>query len=72
MEGYELDFPQGLFENICDLLISSYMIEPYDASLYHIPDEMIPDINMLRSVVEHRILSHANPTLVITEYHGGI
>eukprot|EP00253_Pinus_taeda_P024360 PITA_24360 len=45
------------------------MIEPYGASLYHIPDKVVPDINMLGSVVEHRILSHTNPTLIITEYH---
>ena len=36
--------------NICDLLISSYMIEPYGASLYHIPDKVVPDINMLGSI----------------------
>ena len=48
------------------------MIEPYGASLYHIPNKVVPDINMLGSVVEHRILSHTNPTLVIIEYHGGI
>ena len=48
------------------------MIKPYGALLYHIPDEMVPDINMLGSVVEHRILSHTNPTLIITKYHSGI
>ena len=48
------------------------MIKPYGASLYHIQDEMVPDINMLGSIVEHRILGQPNPTLVIIEYHGGI
>ena len=48
------------------------MIEPYNASLYHIPDKVVPDINMLGLIVEHWILEQANPTLVITEYHGGI
>ena len=48
------------------------MIEPYDASLYHIPDKVVPDINILGSIVEHGILGQPNPTLVITEYHGGI
>ena len=48
------------------------MIEPYDASLYHILDEMVPDINMLGSVVEHKIIGQANPTLIIIEYHHGI
>ena len=48
------------------------MIEPYNASLYHVPDKVVLDINMLVSIVEHRILGQPNPTLVITEYHGGI
>ena len=48
------------------------MIEPYDASLYHILDKMVPDINVLGSIVEHGILGQPNPTLFITEYNGGI
>ena len=48
------------------------MIEPYDASLYHIPDKVVPDINMLGSIVEHRILGKTNTTLVITKDNGGI
>ena len=48
------------------------MIEPYDASLYHIPDKVVPDINMLGSIVEHEILGQPNPTLVITKDNGGI
>ena len=72
MEGLELDPPQGLCENIRDLLISSYMIEPYSASLYHIPDKAVPDINMLGSIVEHGMLGQPNPTLVITEDNGRI
>ena len=48
------------------------MIEPYSASLYHIPDKVVPDINMLGSIVEYGILGQSNPTLVIAEYHGGI
>ena len=52
----EHDLPQGLCENICDLLISSYMIEPYGASLYHIPDKVVPAINMLGSIMETEIL----------------
>ena len=46
------------------------MIEPYDASLYHIPDKVVPDIIMLGSIVEHGILKQPNPTPVITDYHG--
>ena len=42
------------------------MIEPYGASLYHIPDKVAPDINMLGSIMEQGILGQPNPTLVIT------
>ena len=48
------------------------MIEPYDASLYHIPEKVVLDINMLGSIMEHEILRQLNPTLVITDYHDGI
>ena len=48
------------------------MIEPYGTLLYHIPDKVVPDINMLGSIVEHGILEQPNPTLVITKYHDRI
>ena len=32
------------------------MIEPYDASLYHVLDKVVLAINMLGSFVEHKIL----------------
>ena len=48
------------------------MIEPYDASLYHILDKVVLDINMLRSIVEHEILRQPNHPLVIIDYHSGI
>ena len=56
MEGLEFDLPQGLRENICNLLISPNVMEPYDASLYHITNKVVFDINMLGAVVEHEIL----------------
>ena len=48
------------------------MIEPYGPSLYHVPDKVVPNINMLGSVVEHKILRKTNSTLVVTKDHGGI
>ena len=48
------------------------MIEPYGASLYHVLNKVVPNINMLGSVVEHMILRKTNPTLVITKDNGGI
>ena len=46
--------------------------KPYSASLYHIPDKVVPNINMLGSIVDHKILRKINPTLVITKDNGGI
>ena len=48
------------------------MIKPYDTSLYHIPNKVVPDINILGSIVEHGILGKINPTLVITKDNGDI
>ena len=46
------------------------MIEPYGASLYHILDKGVPNINILGSIVEHGILRKTNPTLVIAKEIG--
>ena len=48
------------------------MSEPYDASLYHVLDKVVPDINMFGLIVEHRILRKTNPTLVIAKDNDGI
>ena len=47
-------------------------MEPYDSSLYHLPDKVVLNINMLGSIVEHEILRKVNPTLVITKDNNGI
>ena len=47
-------------------------MEPYGASLYHVPNKVVPNINVLESVVEHGILRKMNPTLVIAKDNGGI
>ena len=48
------------------------MIEPYGASLYHILDKVVHDINMLGWILEHRIIGQLNPTLVIIKDNSGI
>ena len=48
------------------------MINPYGSSLYYILDKVVPDINMLGSIVEHEILRKTNPTLVITKDSSGM
>ena len=50
-----MTFPKGIVK-IFVTCSSVPMIEPYGASLYHILDKVVPSINMLGSIVEHRIL----------------
>ena len=55
-EGQELDLPQGLCQNIDDLLINPNVMESYFSSLYHISDKVLPDIYMLGAIMKHEIL----------------
>ena len=50
-----MTFPKGIV-TISATCSSVLMIEPYGALLYHIPDKVVPAINMLGSIVEHGIL----------------
>jgi len=47
-------------------------MEPYCSLMYHIPDKVVPDINMLGAVMKHGILRMMNPTSVVAKVHGGI
>ena len=55
-ESQELDLPQGLCQNINDLLISPNVMEPYCSSMYHILDKVVPDIYVLGAIMKHGIL----------------
>ena len=50
-----MTFPKGIVR-ISATCSSVPMIKPYGASLYHIPDKVVPTINMLGSIVELGIL----------------
>ena len=65
-EIFKLLSVQCLGENICHLLISLYVIKPYDSSLYTISDEMIPDIDVLATIMKHWILGEFDATLIVT------
>ena len=54
-KGQALDLPQGLCQNISDLLISPNVMEPYCSLLYHILDKMVPDIYILGAIMKHEI-----------------
>ena len=50
-----MTFPKGIVR-ISVTCSSVPMIEPYRALLYHIPNKVVPAINMLGSIVEPGIL----------------
>ena len=50
-EVYELCPGQRLGQNVCNLLICRDILELNHSLLYHISDEMIFDLNMLRPVM---------------------
>lgn len=54
-EGQEFDLPEGLCQNIGDLLINPNVMEPYCSSLYHILDKVVPDIYMRGAIMKHEI-----------------
>ena len=47
---------QRLGEHIRNLILGSHELEPHCSPLYHIPDIVVSDLNMLRPVMEHRVL----------------
>ncbi len=46
-----LTFPMSWKVKFCP-----HELEPYCSPLYHIPDKVVPDINVLGAVVEHGIV----------------
>jgi hypothetical protein len=62
-------FPQGLGQNICNLLIYGNILKLHCSFLDPIPDEVIYDLNMLGHVMEYWILKYFDTTLIIGVYH---
>jgi hypothetical protein len=65
-ELFKLLSVQCLGENICHLLISLYVMKPHGSSLYTISDEVIPDIDVLATIMKHWILRELDATLIVT------
>ena len=60
-----LPFREGLGKDIINLIISRYVLQLHRSSMNPITDEVVPDLNVLRPVVKHRILKELNATLII-------
>jgi hypothetical protein len=65
-QEHKLPFDQIFREDVYNLLICRNVLKLHNSSLNIVPDEVIPDINMLRLVMEHWILREFNATLIIT------
>jgi hypothetical protein len=61
---------QGLGENICNLVVCRYILQLNCASLNPITNEVVPDLNVLRSVMKHWSLREFYATLIITVNDG--
>jgi hypothetical protein len=71
-EVLKLHTRQRLSQHICNLLICANILELYNSLLHHVTIVVIPDLNVLRLIVEHWVLCHLFATLVITKDHDSI
>ena len=60
-----LPFQEGLGKDINYLVISRYILQLYGSSLNPISDEVVPDLDVLRSIMKQGILKELNATLII-------
>ena len=63
---------QCLGNDVFHLLISLYVIKPHGSSLYTIPNEVIPDIDVLATIMKHWIRRELNASLIVTLYYNGL
>jgi hypothetical protein len=57
---------QRLSQHICNLFICAKILELYSSLLHHVTNVVIPDLHVLRLIMEHWVLYHLYATLVIT------
>jgi hypothetical protein len=65
-EVLKLHTRQRLGQQICNLFICANILELYIPALHHITNVVIPDLYVLRLIMEHWVLRHLDTTLVIT------
>ena len=62
-EVLELHPSQWIFQHISYLIVCCNILELHCSPLHHIPDIVIFDLDMLRLVMEHRVLRQLHKTL---------
>ena len=68
LELYKHCFGKGLGENVSYLFIHRYVLEIHFSLLRHVVDEVVFDLNILRSVMKHCIFQNIDMNLMITMY----
>jgi hypothetical protein len=59
-------FIKGLHEDVDELIICTYIRQVNITSIDVVPDELMPNLNVLRLVVWNGIMSNLGGTLIIT------
>jgi hypothetical protein len=65
-EVHKLQFQHRLSQHVNYLLICSDILELHCSPLYHISDIMVPDLDVIVLVMEHRFLYKIHTNLVVT------
>ena len=71
-EVLKLHSGQWLSQHIIYLFVHRNILDLHCSSLHHIPDIVIFDLDMLRLVMEHRVLRQLHTTLIVTLYTSSI
>jgi hypothetical protein len=66
LEVLKLHTRQRLSQHIYNLLIYANILELDNSLLYHVTNVVIPDLYVLRLIMEHWVISHLYATLIIT------
>ena len=61
----KLILPQSFCEDVCHLFPCWSVLHLNSSTLYTVPDEVTPDINMLQPIMKHGIFKELDPTLII-------
>jgi antitoxin component HigA of HigAB toxin-antitoxin module len=62
--------PKGLCENICELIFSAYEFDSYGSIFNAAPDEVVPHLNVLASVVKDWVLAQLDCRHVVYQQIG--
>ena len=71
-KGFKLTFIKRFGENVSILMLSRNILKTHNLSFNKIPNEVIPNLNVLSLRILHRVLRYINSTRVITVDNHGI